>query len=704
MRDVARRRRSATRRRLVAAGVTIAVLGGGGTAIALQPAAARYRTATATTDDVTQQVSVSATVASASRVDTAFGASGTVATVEVAAGDRVEAGAVLATLDADELQDAVDEAEELLAEAQQTLADDLEAQASGTSSTSNETDVVNASSAVSGATSVSKAVHVVTASSTSAVEEASSSKGGTVLVVNAMSTSTGTSASTVAPSAASDDAAQQAVADARAALQAAQERVQAAQQALLAGYESVEEALLAGSSALGTSHDAVAEATGEQSPCAVFLGAGASGDDGSGDPDGSEGDGSTSDGDLAACVAAIVAAQEALVTTDEAQQVTGAAQTTLTDLVADLDDAVTTLGETAEALNLAVQALPEDGTPTPAPTPEPTQTAAPAPTSGSGASGGSRTPPDTAPGGTAPSGATASRGDTAAGGITGGAGATAPSGGSSPVPGGAGAGEPEEPEEPGTITAERILADRAAVTLAERQLDIATAAAAAGTLTAPIAGTVGQVDVTTGASVGPNDTAVTILGDDGYLLSTTLDLSEVRLVEVGQAVTATVPATGGQYAGTVSSVGLLADAETFTPSYAAAIALDTNGDELPEGASASAAIDVAAADDVLVVPTSAVTTDGPTRTVRVLDGDEVRTVEVTTGAVGPEHTEVTDGLAVGDEVVLADLEQSLVPDDEEESSGLTGLGGSDIEPAQGRFPGGGRPQGFTPPAGGRPAG
>ena len=216
------------------------------------------------------------------------------------------------------------------------------------------------------------------------------------------------------------------------------------------------------------------------------------------------------------------------------------------------------------------------------------------------------------------------------------------------------------------------------MTVAERQVDVAEAAAAAGTLTAPIAGTVAQVDAAAGTSVGTTDVAVTILGDGGYVLSSTLDLADVKVVAVGQAVTATVPATGAEYTGTVSSIAVLSGSQTSTPSYAATVALDPVDGELPEGASAAATIAVAAVDGVLVVPTSAVAADGSARTVRVLDGAEARTVTVTTGAVGPELTEITGGLSVGDEVVLADLAQQLVQDDE--SSGLTGLGSDGIVP------------------------
>lgn len=64
--------------------------------------------------------------------------------------------------------------------------------------------------------------------------------------------------------------------------------------------------------------------------------------------------------------------------------------------------------------------------------------------------------------------------------------------------------------------------------------------------------------------------------------------------------------------------------------------------------------------------------------------------------MGAERTEITDGLSVGDEVVLADLSRTLVTDDES-SAGLSGLGGSTQE--RGRA--GGPPAGFT--GGGFPA-
>jgi len=93
-----------------------------------------YRTAVVDTGDVTQTLTATGSIDSASRYDLTFQVGGSVDSVDVAVGDTVGAGQELATLDDSDLQDAVDSAQEALTDAESTLADDLDAQSSGTSS------------------------------------------------------------------------------------------------------------------------------------------------------------------------------------------------------------------------------------------------------------------------------------------------------------------------------------------------------------------------------------------------------------------------------------------------------------------------------------------------------------------------------------------------------------------------------------------
>ncbi|MET0191476.1 MAG: biotin/lipoyl-binding protein, partial [Pseudonocardia sediminis] len=133
-------RRRLRRRRLVVGGVgTALVLGlaGGGVALAVGGSSGSgYRTATAEPGTVAQTIDTTGTVASASRSDRSFSVAGTVATVDVAVGDTVTAGQVLATLDTASLQDAVDQAEQAVADAQQRLEDDIDSQTASTSTSS----------------------------------------------------------------------------------------------------------------------------------------------------------------------------------------------------------------------------------------------------------------------------------------------------------------------------------------------------------------------------------------------------------------------------------------------------------------------------------------------------------------------------------------------------------------------------------------
>jgi multidrug efflux pump subunit AcrA (membrane-fusion protein) len=84
----------------------------------------------ATTGDMAQTVSAEGTVAAAQTDDLSFSSSGTVTAVNVAAGDPVKAGDVLATIDSAELADALTDAEATVADAEAALSDDTDAGAS----------------------------------------------------------------------------------------------------------------------------------------------------------------------------------------------------------------------------------------------------------------------------------------------------------------------------------------------------------------------------------------------------------------------------------------------------------------------------------------------------------------------------------------------------------------------------------------------
>jgi hypothetical protein len=226
---------------------------------------------------------------------------------------------------------------------------------------------------------------------------------------------------------------------------------------------------------------------------------------------------------------------------------------------------------------------------------------------------------------------------------------------------------------------------------AQAKVQIAQNDAARSQLTSTIAGTVAQVAITAGSSVSASSSseAITVLGKGGHVVQATVPLTDVKLLKTGQTVTADVAGTAKPLSGTVSAIGVVNQSETSTPSYTVSIALTDTAASLYDGSSAQLVVSVASAKDATVVPTSAVTTTGTTHTVKVLKDGKVSTVRVVTGAMGPELTQVTSGVTVGQQVVLADLSQKVTSGSSSSSSGgLSGIGGSTTR-VPGSFSGGG---------------
>jgi multidrug efflux pump subunit AcrA (membrane-fusion protein) len=241
-----------------------------------------------------------------------------------------------------------------------------------------------------------------------------------------------------------------------------------------------------------------------------------------------------------------------------------------------------------------------------------------------------------------------------------------------------------------TASAADIIADRAAIAAAEAEVAIAEQQRSGATLTSPIAGTVGQITFAKGDTVaaGSADAVISVVGDDGYVIESTVSLAQVKKVKAGQDVAVTISSTGETYEGSVSAVGIVNVSETSDPAYSITISVDAAGDTLLNGAAASAQIAVASAEDVLTVPISALHSGETGDTVDLLiDGEPVATpVEV--GAIGADAVEIASGLSAGDVVVLADLDEEIDADTSSGGTGLSGLtsGGGGPTFTQGRPP------------------
>ncbi len=137
-------------------------------------------------------------------------------------------------------------------------------------------------------------------------------------------------------------------------------------------------------------------------------------------------------------------------------------------------------------------------------------------------------------------------------------------------------------------------------------------------------------------------------------MDVTVSDSDVSLIEVGDQAEVTLDGATTPVFGTISEIGLLSTSTSGVAAYPVTVAVTGDQEGLHDGVSADVKLVYERRTDVLTVPSLAVTTADGKSTVKVQDAEgTTTTVDVTVGETSGNLTEITDGLAAGDEVVLA---------------------------------------------------
>jgi HlyD family secretion protein len=230
---------------------------------------------------------------------------------------------------------------------------------------------------------------------------------------------------------------------------------------------------------------------------------------------------------------------------------------------------------------------------------------------------------------------------------------TAPSSGSTtPATTGSGATS-------GAVSAARLAADQATIEQARADLVDARQQRRQAVLRSTRAGRVVALDLAKGDDVTAGSTVATVVGGTAVTVEASVGESKIDQVKVGERVRVTTPGGSDETEGTVTAIGLVADSSSGTASYPVTVTVEDPTIALPAGSQAMLAIVVATAKDVVTVPTSAVTRRGDNAYVQTWDGKNVTRQVVELGTLGARDVEITDGLAAGDEVVLADLDRAI---------------------------------------------
>jgi macrolide-specific efflux system membrane fusion protein len=233
-------------------------------------------------------------------------------------------------------------------------------------------------------------------------------------------------------------------------------------------------------------------------------------------------------------------------------------------------------------------------------------------------------------------------------------------------------------------TASTLAQLQSAIVQAETSLTTAQRTLSQTTLRAPVGGTVASVDgivgqsvsggglasatastsaatsgttgsTSTGSSTGTSSSGfVTLVGLSSLEVTAPFAESDVAKLGVGDPATVTVSALGGtQLAAHIAAIDPIASSSSSVVQYTVTFALDRASAKLKPGMTATVAVTIAEKDNVLQVPSAAVTGSGRNARVTVLKNGVSQTVPVVAGLAGDSSTQIVSGLKAGETYVIS---------------------------------------------------
>jgi multidrug efflux pump subunit AcrA (membrane-fusion protein) len=194
-------------------------------------------------------------------------------------------------------------------------------------------------------------------------------------------------------------------------------------------------------------------------------------------------------------------------------------------------------------------------------------------------------------------------------------------------------------------------------------------------------------------SGGSSESAFIVLSQLGTMkMQVSFSESDVNKLKVGQPATVTISSIEeAELAGRVTHVDLLpSEGSSGVVEYPATILLTQSEEGLRAGMSATAEVVVEQVENAISVPSEAISSVGPRKTVTVREANGKETQRtVTTGLVGDETTQILSGVKPGETLVLPEAKVPTAAAGGEGTAGKTIPGGG-----AGFFGGGGGPPAF----------
>jgi multidrug efflux pump subunit AcrA (membrane-fusion protein) len=200
------------------------------------------------------------------------------------------------------------------------------------------------------------------------------------------------------------------------------------------------------------------------------------------------------------------------------------------------------------------------------------------------------------------------------------------------------------------------------------------------TITAPTDGVITSLMYAEGMSIGfldtgsstTNEKVATIKTEGMPIVLVNLSEIDVSQVELGQKATVVLDSISDKtFAGEVIGVDRIGQSTSGVTQYPAIIKLDSSSDLILPNMTVTGNIVISRKDNVLLVPSTAIQSQGGQSFVTVVDNGVQESVAVETGLVSDRQTEIVSGLDEG-EIIISSI-FSLSSDQEDSPFGTSGM-------------------------------
>lgn len=196
---------------------------------------------------------------------------------------------------------------------------------------------------------------------------------------------------------------------------------------------------------------------------------------------------------------------------------------------------------------------------------------------------------------------------------------------------------------------------------------------------APFAGIIATVPVQRGETLSNGATVATLITKQ-KIAELSLNEVDAAKIEVGDKVTLTFDAVEElSLTGRVAEVDLVGTVSQGVVSYVVKIGFDSEDERVKPGMTVNASIQTDVAQDVLIVPSSAVKTQQGETYVQVMSEDGVLTsVPVEVGVSDDIHVEIISGLDLGQQIVERTSSGTQTTSQTTQGGGFGGPGGGSV--------------------------